>query len=311
MGQLLAIGSWLGTDTIARMNPVVLFFASGESLYVGASALLILIAGSPYLKACWILRCRNIAAWISLAMIALASPPFPWMVWAVFVGIFLWWLIGSSRAVTGWVFASRPAIGASLVLLLLAMSVHELIRRRPPTITGTACDHLVVIGDSISSGIGLRATAWPVVMQQMTGIPVTNLALPGAGTSEAVAMARKIVPGDCVVLVEIGGNDLLSGVSSNEFEKSLDAVLARTSAPGRTVVMFELPLLPNKMEYGQIQRRLSAKFGVGLIPKRFFANVLSGSNATSDGLHLSDVGAHRMASLVAKELSTVLKSPSQ
>jgi lysophospholipase L1-like esterase len=54
---------------------------------------------------------------------------------------------------------------------------------------------------------------------------------------------------------------------------------------------------------------LATKYDVLLIPKRFLVDVLGGANATSDGLHLSEDGARRMATLVARTLSPVLKSP--
>jgi hypothetical protein len=44
-------------------------------------------------------------------------------------------------------------------------------------------------------------------------------------------------PHDRVVLLEIGGNDLLSGTSSIDFERSLGLLLERLSALSRTVVM--------------------------------------------------------------------------
>jgi lysophospholipase L1-like esterase len=72
--------------------------------------------------------------------------------------------------------------------------------------------------------------------------------------------------------------------------------------------MFELPLIPNKIAYGQIQRRLSAKYRVSLIPKLYFAQVIGDANATTDGLHLSTSGARRMAALVAQVLSPIVKS---
>src|ERR1700691_5950849 len=77
--------------------------------------------------------------------------------------------------------------------------------------------------------------------------------------------------GDHLVLIEIGGNDLLMGVSSDEYGEALDALLSKVAAPNRTVLMSELPLLPNKIAYGQIQRSLSAKSRVALIAKRYFA----------------------------------------
>jgi len=104
-------------------------------------------------------------------------------------------------------------------------------------------------------------------------------------------MAKGWRQSDSLVLIEIGGNDLLMGVSSSEYGRALDALLSKVVAPNRTVVMFELPLLPNKIAYGQIQRRLSAKYGVLLVPERYLAEVIGDANATTDGLHLSASGA--------------------
>jgi hypothetical protein len=292
------------------MNALVLYFASGDSLYFGVALLLLAIAASPYFKHHMVLRCRNIAAWVALAMIVMACPPFPWIIGVVFLGVFVWWFIGSNWTATGRVWAKLRLITTSvLMVLLLAASAIEFFHRRMPEIVGTPSDHLVVIGDSISSGIGLHVPAWPLVMQQMTGVPVKNLARAGADTIEAQSMAKEIGPEDRVLLVEIGGNDMIAGVPPGEFGEALDALLSKVSAPGRTVVMFELPLLPNKMAYGYIQRRLSAKYGVWLIPKRFFVSVIGGANATSDGLHLSDTGTRHMAVLMAHVLSPVLKLP--
>jgi hypothetical protein len=81
-------------------------------------------------------------------------------------------------------------------------------------------------------------------MQQMTGVPIKNLALPGADMTEALGMAAKLTPEDKVVLIEIGGIDLLAGVSSEEFARRLEAFLLKVTSPGRVVASFELPLLP-------------------------------------------------------------------
>ena len=111
---------------------------------------------------------------------------------------------------------------------------------------------------------------------------------------------------DHLVLIEIGGNDLIANVPSMTFEKNLEALLRRVSASERTVVMFELPLLPHKISYGRIQRRLARQYGVWLIPKKYLVSVIRGANATSDGLHLTIEGTQRMADLVEAALSPLL-----
>lgn len=226
-------------------------------------------------------------------------------------GLFASWFVLSQWKVDPIARRLQLGTGAALLTVLLVISTLEFSRRKMPMITGVASDHLVVIGDSISSGIDPHVVSWPAAMQQLIGLPIKNLAQPGAQVMDAKIMAMQVKPSDCVVLVEIGGNDLLSGEPSEEFAHGLEATLSELSAPGRNVAMFELPLLPGKIAYGRIQRNLAIENGVWLIPKRYVASVISGADATSDGLHLSNTGARRMTILVARALSRVLKSHGQ
>ena len=122
------------------------------------------------------------------------------------------------------------------------------------------------------------------------------------------SLANRLIEQDHLVLIELGGNALISGERADDFERSLDEALAKLVSPKRTIVMFELPLLPQMITYGRVQRRLAKRYGVWLIPRRFLTAVISGKDATSDGLHLTDVGVHRMVTLVAQVLSPVLKT---
>jgi acyl-CoA thioesterase-1 len=286
------------------MNPVVLYFASGESLYPGAATLLVAIAVSPLLERRWLLRLRNVSAWLALIMIVMACPPFSWSVDVVFLSAFLFWYSVVNLSPLR---KARGLTSAILATLLIILPGLELQHRSLPQVTGAPTDHLVVIGDSISAGIDPRVSTWPAVIEETFGVPVKNLSSVGAFTTDGLRMAPKVAPEDRVILIEIGGNDLIAGAPSNEFASSLEALLKEVTAPGRTVVMFELPLMPDRIAYGQVQRRLAEKYGVWLIPKRYFVSVISGANATSDGLHLLPEGARRMAALVAQVLAPVLK----
>jgi lysophospholipase L1-like esterase len=289
------------------MNPAALYLASGDSLYPGAVLLLLAVA-CPSTRAGVLRLLRRLVTWLGLAMIVMASSPVSGWVVTIFLVAFLVWLNTTNRIQNDprWMWL-RVAATCMLLTWLLAVPVSELIHRRMPRVTGQPADHLVVIGDSISSGIDAHTPAWPAFFQLQTGRPVRNLSHPGAGIVEARATIYQVKPQDTLILIEIGGNDLLSGMPPTEFGRGLDSLLSSLGAPGRTLVMFELPLLPHKIGFGQVQRRLSSKYGVFLIPKHFFTQVLSGADATSDGLHLSESGARRMSSLIERTLSPVLK----
>jgi acyl-CoA thioesterase I len=293
------------------MNSAALYFASGDSLYPGAVLLLSALIASLLLRGRLRLL-RSLATWLGVSMIVMACPPVSWWAAGILLASLLLWLIADHRPQTDY-FWVRMRIAAAAILLvwLLAVPITELLHRRLPIIGGPAADHLVIIGDSISSGIDPHTPAWPVFFQQMTFIPVENLSRPGAGVVEARAMAARIQPQDTLVLIEIGGNDLLSDMPSAKFSETLDSLLGSLRTPGRILVMFELPLLPHKVGLGQAQRRLAAKYGVVLIPKHWFTRVLGGVDATSDGLHLSESGARQMAALVAQTLFAVLKPAGQ
>jgi acyl-CoA thioesterase-1 len=290
------------------MNPVLLYFVSGDSFYAGACLLFGAVVLTEYLKRTWLSRLRNLAAWLGLAMMVMACPPFSPTLDAIFVAAFVLWFAAANKWLPWAGIKWRLWNGVVLTIVVLTLTVLELSHRRLPAIVGAPSDHLVVIGDSISSGIDPRVPAWPLLLQQSTNVTVRNLSRPGAEMAEANDMAAGVTSEDRLVLIEVGGNDLLSGVPSVVFEKSLDAMLSRLVMPGRTIVMFELPLLPHEIAYGRIQRHLSEKYSVWLIPKRFFVEVIGGANATSDGLHLSEAGAHHMATLVATVLAPLLKT---
>lgn len=284
------------------MNPVALYFASGDSLYPGALLLMAAAVASSLSLGQRLRFLNSLATWSGIAMIVMACPPVSWQTMAFFFLTLSVWLVARNWAGRVWILL-RLAATAALLGIILLVSVSELFHRSLPLIAGSAADHLVVIGDSISSGIDPHTPAWPVILEQQTAIPVRNLSRAGAGVLEARTMAALVSPRDNLVLIEIGGNDLLSDMSAREFGQGLDSLLASLVAPRRTLVMFELPLLPHRIGFGRAQRRLSAKYGVYLIPKAQLTRVLSGADATSDGLHLSTAGAQRIANLVGQILS--------
>jgi len=290
------------------MNNIALYFASGESLYPGVALLLLAITASPFLKQGMQVRARNILCWLALCLMIIASPPISPFLAILMISLFLIWIIYSNRAAPkhSTTFL-RILIASFLGVITMAIAIVEYSHRKMPTVTGPSSDHLVVIGDSISAGIDPSTPSWPKVFQQTTGLPVKNLALAGAQVNEGPYMAGKVDPADRVILVELGGNDLLANVPADTFERFLDQTLSKVANPDRTLVMFELPLLPHKTAYGEVQRRLAAKYQVWLIPKRKFIEIIAGADATSDGIHLAPEGTRRMTALIAQVLGPILQ----
>ena len=113
-----------------------------------------------------------------------------------------------------------------------------------------------------------------------------------------------------VVVVEIGGNDILGSTTANQFASDLDELLGYLAAENRQIVMFELPLPPFCHEYGRLQRAVAAKHNVRLVPKRIFLSVIAGSDSTLDTIHLSQAGHQRMADCVWRLVNSAFSANS-
>ncbi len=195
------------------------------------------------------------------------------------------------------------ALRLALVLACLAAAAveapHAWIPRLP------AADHrqLVVIGDSITAGIGFAGErTWPEVLTAETGIPVRSLAVGGGTCASALPDAARIPADATLVLLEIGGNDILGRTSLPRFADDLDRLMAAVSAPGRTVVMLEVPAPPFHTGYIAAQRRLARQHRIVLLPRQVFASFFGWGYDTVDGLHLANSGHRRMARRLARIL---------
>jgi acyl-CoA thioesterase I len=281
------------------MNPFVLCFVNGTSFFVGL--ILTAAACAARLRQVHIKTGRVLAA-ISLAgavLVVLSGTPSPlgaqW-VWLVYLLVILVILDRPP--------SSRPALGTRRAALLgflaisLGMGMWELRYHRSPRLDIGPNQTIYVIGDSISAGMRPQEKPWPLVLADISGVRVVNLALAGATTETALSQAKQVKNPNAVVIIEIGGNDLLGDTDARTFRDNLDRLLAGLSTDQHRLVMFELPLPPLSNSYGQAQRDLARIYGVRLIPKRYMTRIIGMKNGTLDGLHLSQAGHNAMAASV-------------
>jgi acyl-CoA thioesterase-1 len=138
-------------------------------------------------------------------------------------------------------------------------------------------------------------------LEELTGIEIRDLSFAGADARSALLRQMPLVDGDdqdSWILLCIGGNDMLGRTTLEDFENDLDQLLAAArggSEQPRTVLLLELPLIPGANSFGVIQRKLAARHGVILIPKRVLAGVILDQADVLDGVHLSPAGHERMA----------------
>jgi acyl-CoA thioesterase-1 len=281
------------------LNPVALHIATGGAFFSG----LALVSGCT-VPALWLRkplhrRLLGIFAALGFAFFILSSPP-------VWLPLYIAWIAAAGGAfafAAGAEFTkrfawARPWIAGVLVALSLGLCIAEARHRGMPGVEAPPERPVYVIGDSLSAGMGAGMTLWPEVYARRSGRRVVNLAEPGATLKSARGQAAKLPGGAGVVVLEIGGNDLLGGAGSAEFRDGLKLLLAAVAGDGRRLVMFELPLPPFHAAFGKAQRSLAAEYGAAMIPKRCLGAAFGMEGATLDGLHFSQVGHDHMAELM-------------
>ncbi len=287
-------------------------FSSGDAFFVGA-ALIVLGRATT-----WHFRNHRAGKWLRVLTIlgvivfVLSMTPIPWWLYGLCLIPPLVSLDVPFRAdhQSRWVQFVRRVQPLVELLLLVSVTV-ELIDRHhlhvPPLATLPAEVH--VVGDSLSAGIAdEQEDLWPSLLASKWHVPVTNHAQAGATTATAFQQADEIDCDDCLVLIEIGGNDFFQGRMATQIEADWDRLLARLSGSRRNLIMFELPLppIPGAYDLACLQRRLAHRHAARLIPRRDFARALLAPGTTSDGLHLTRKGHRAVADLVLRSLTPPL-----
>jgi acyl-CoA thioesterase-1 len=178
---------------------------------------------------------------------------------------------------------------------------------------------IVALGDSLTAGLGLNASeAWPALIQQRLDEEGYAYRVINAGVSgDTTAGGRRrldwvLGDGDVRVLVlELGANDGLRGLSVDEMKANLAAMIREARSRDIKVLLCGMEAPPNfGPEYTAAFRQafadLAAEHDVAFLP--FFLDGVAGVPSLNqpDGIHPNAEGTRRVAELVWRALEPLL-----
>jgi lysophospholipase L1-like esterase len=286
------------------------FFSTGTGFLLGAGLIIGAVLVS-FLDRSLLKKIVMYLLFFAGAALILASgtPFFVWLGWLWLLALLIW-LISSTFGKEA---SSKFNIIVGLLAIILSFTslAGEWHYYKMPQLPEGGYEKLYIIGDSITTGIGGPSEkTYPKLIHEKHGVEVLSLAIAGATAADAaLRQAPRIKEDKAVVLLEIGGNDLLRYTKVYQFEMDLEMLLEMVARGERLAIMFELPVLPWQSKYTKIQRKLAKKYGVMLIPKRFFISILSPKEATTDGIHLSQTGHEMMADGLWEIIGTSITPP--
>ncbi|CDX25947.1 multifunctional acyl-CoA thioesterase I and protease I and lysophospholipase L1 [Mesorhizobium sp. ORS 3324] len=205
--------------------------------------------------------------------------------------------------------AFKHSLAAALLLFLTVCGAVSSARAQTFSIVGFG-DSLMA-GFSLAPGQGFTDRLQAALKAKGLDVTVANAGVSGDTTSGGLARLDWSVPdGTRLVILELGANDMLRGVSPGIAEKNLDTMLAKLKQRGIPVLLAGMRAAPNlgadyQNTFDAIYPRLAAKYDAPLYP--FFLDGVAGHPdlQLEDGLHPNPKGVDVM---VERILPTVRKA---
>jgi len=173
---------------------------------------------------------------------------------------------------------------------------------------------LVVLGDSLSAGLGLPANeAFPAKLQKALKDKGLDVDITNAGVSGDTASGGRdrldwsVAQGTEAVMVELGANDALRGIDPAVTRGALTEIVTRLKARGIAVMLCGMLAPPNygsdyAAKFNAIYPDLAKQFGVTLYPFYLDGVAADPKLNQADGIHPTAAGVDI---IVAKMLPTV------
>jgi acyl-CoA thioesterase-1 len=183
-----------------------------------------------------------------------------------------------------------------LVLGMALMGANSAFAQAPAAGTGKPIK-MVVLGDSLSAGLGLSASAaFPARLKQSLKIKGIDVDMINAGVSGDTSSGGRdrldwsVPEGTDAVILELGANDALRGTDPNVTRAALTDILARLKARKVAVLLCGMLAPPNygsdySARFNAIYPDLAKSFGVPLYPF-FLEGVAADARLNqADGMH--------------------------
>lgn len=189
-----------------------------------------------------------------------------------------------------------------------------------PVSVAAANNAILVVGDSLSAAYGMRPEqGWVQLLQQrlqpyQAGYRVINASISGdttaGGLARLPALLKQHRPD--IVIIELGANDGLRGMSLKAMYRNLGRMIRQSKAAGAKVLLIGVRIPPNygpqyTKGFEQNYRKLARRHAVPLVPYLLQGISKDLDSMQRDTLHPKAEVQHKVLANVWKKLRSLIK----
>jgi lysophospholipase L1-like esterase len=168
---------------------------------------------------------------------------------------------------------------------------------------------IVAFGDSLTFGYGASQNeSYPNVLKEKIGINVVNEGISGNTTKDGVNRIEAVISehNPSLILVGLGGNDMLRNVSEEETKENLSKIIKISQSKGIQVILLATPKpsglgLIGYLSDAEFYKELAEQHNVLLI-EDVYSKWLEKNEYKSDQIHLNSKGYQKVAEHIAEFL---------
>ena len=189
-----------------------------------------------------------------------------------------------------------------MALTLMSAAVATSSCSREPSKEYLPADSTVVaLGDSLTYGYGATPqTSYPAILAELTGWQVINAGVNGDTSADVLARSAAIIAQNPdLVLLGVGGNDVLSRTEPLTTKANISATIATIKAANIPVVLIADPHFSSSALFGRasdnpIYKEIATSEEIPLYSKGW-SEVLSDDSLKSDQIHANAAGYRHFA----------------
>jgi len=207
-----------------------------------------------------------------------------------------------------------------MVLSSLVLMLVSAIAASSATQTSPARQRIVALGDSLTSGQGVgEERAYPALLQQRldaAGLDYTmvNAGVSGDTSDRALRRFERALDGDVrILIIELGANDGLRGVSVARVKENLSRIIETAQARKISVLLCGMEALPvhgwdYSVAFHNAYRDLAAQYDVPLVPFILFNVIGNPELMQPDRAHPNAAGQRAIADTIWPYLERLISA---